>query len=120
MHDQAWYQALFKSIDSKDTRTFLTFLTEDGLFRYGSNPAAHGSASIGTAVDQFFATIESSQHHLQRTWQDSDSAVCQGEVHYVLLDGRKVELPFCSVFSLRDGRIARYEIYIDPTPLLAQ
>ena len=119
MHDGAWFEALFKSIDAKDTKTFLTFLTADGLFRYGSNPPAVGHAAIGATVDQFFATIQSSQHRVLRIWQETDSAVCQGEVRYTLPDDRQIELPFCNVFALSDARIARYEIYIDPTPLIA-
>lgn len=119
MFDHSRCDALFKSIDSKRTDAFLSFLNEDALFRYGSNAEVIGRAAIGAAVDQFFATIQSSAHRLHRLWQQPDSAVCQGEVRYVRLDGRSVVVPFCNVFQLRDEKISRYEIYIDPTPLMA-
>lgn len=119
MLDNSRYDALFGSIDGKHTDAFLSFLTEDAVFRYGSGPDVTGRAAIGAAVGQFFATIQSSSHRLRRLWQQPDSAVCQGDVRYVRLDGRSITVPFCNVFELRDAKISRYEIYIDPTPLLA-
>ena len=119
MPDRHWLHALFESVDAKRTADFLSFLTDDALFRYGSNPAATGRIAIGTAVEQFFASIRSCSHRLTRFWEDRSSVVCQGEVQYVRLDGRSVTLPFCNVFELRDEKISRYEIYIDPTPLMA-
>lgn len=119
MPKDEWWSALFASIDAKDTRAFLAFLTPDALFRYGSAPQAVGAGAIEQAVSYFFTTIEQSRHRLLRRWDDGDSAVCQGEVTYTLADGREVTLPFCNVFELAGDRIRKYEIYIDPTPLAA-
>ena len=119
MHRDDWWRALFASIDAKQTSQFLAYLTPDALFRYGSWPAAIGHEAIGSVVDQFFASIRSSSHRIIRMWQEPDSAVCKGEVTYARLDGNSVVVPFCNVFELRDQKITRYEIYIDPTPLLA-
>ena len=119
MIDKHWLRALFESIDGKRTQQFLSFLTEDALFRYGSNPPAVGHAAIGATVEQFFGSIRSCSHRLVRSWEEPNSVVCQGEVQYVRLDGRSLTLPFCNVFELRGDKISRYEIYIDPTPLLA-
>jgi ketosteroid isomerase-like protein len=119
MPDKNWYERLFASIDAKDTPGFLSFLTEDASFRYANAPPAVGQAAIGSAVDQFFAAIRSSSHRLLRRWEEPGSAACQGEVRYVRHDGRSVTLPFCNVFELQGEKIARYEIYIDATPLFA-
>lgn len=116
--DDRWY-ALFASIDAKQTSQFLSHLTPDATFRYGSFPPATGHAAIAAAVDQFFASIRSSEHRIIRVWQQPDSAIFQGEVTYVRLDGATVVVPFCNVFALKGDRIFRYDIYIDPAPLLA-
>jgi ketosteroid isomerase-like protein len=111
--------SLFASIDAKRTQQFLGFLTEDAVFRYGSNPRVVGRSAIELVVDQVFASIRSCSHRVLRVWEHPGSVICQGEVTYVRLDGRSIVLPFCNVFELRDERIARYEIYIDPGPLTA-
>ena len=111
--------ALFSSIDAKQADTFVSFLTEDAVFRYGSAAPAEGRETIRHAVAQFFSTITSCAHRILRVWEQPDTLVVQGEVRYVTLDGREVTVPFCNVFELRDEKIAKYLIYLDPTPMLA-
>jgi hypothetical protein len=118
MSRQEWWRALFACIDAKQTRQFLTYLSPDALFRYGSAPPAIGHAAIGGVVDLFFESMGSSSHSIGRTWEEPGCAICQGEVTYVLTDGSQVTLPFCNVLSLAGEKISRYEIYIDPTPLM--
>lgn len=117
MTSDSWLGTLFANIDAKRTDGFLSFLTPDAEFRYGSGEPVVGHEAVRGAVDHFFSTIRSCSHRVRRTWMDSDSLVCQGEVTYVCLDGRTPKLPFCNVFTMRGGKIVRYEIYIDPSPL---
>lgn len=119
MPSHEWWNRLFESIDSKNTQGFLGFLTSDAEFRFGSTPGVHGHDAIGEAVSGFFGVIEASRHRMIRSWEDADSAVCEGEVTYTRLDGGEVTLPFTNVFYLRDGKVARYLIYIDQSPLFA-
>jgi ketosteroid isomerase-like protein len=113
------FHDLFACIDAKDTQRFLDFLTEDALFRYGSSSPVTGRAAIKAQVEQVFNTIRSCRHRLGHVWQPPGFAICQGEVTYVRLDGRSIDVPFCNVFQLQAGKIARYEIYLDPTPLMS-
>ena len=119
MHNQDWWKSLFASIDGKDTAGFLDFLTEDAEFRFANSPAAMGREAIGAAVSGFFGAIAASRHLVHRTWEDADSAVCQGDVTYTRLDGRAITVPFVNVFYFRGDRIARYLIHIDLAPLFA-
>ena len=120
MTREQWCGALFACIDAGNTRDFLHYLTPDALFRFGSAPPAEGEAAIGRAVDSFFGSVRSLSHRLFDVWsQSADTVVCRGEAAYVRLDGRSVVVPFCNVFLMRGDRIARYEVYLDPTPLAA-
>ena len=119
MPEANWWKALFEAVDSKNTAAFLEYLTPDAEFRFANAPSALGHAAIGESVDGFFAAIGSSAHTVNRTWQDDDSAVCEGEVTYTRLDGSKLTVPFANVFYLRDGLIARYLIFIDQGELFA-
>jgi ketosteroid isomerase-like protein len=119
MPDATWWKSLFEAIDSKNTSAFLGFLTPDAEFRFANAPAAQGHAAIGQSVDGFFAAIGSSAHTANRTWQDGETAVCEGQVTYTRLDGSTLTVPFANVFYLREGLIARYLIYVDLGALFA-
>jgi ketosteroid isomerase-like protein len=117
MSDRQWWDAVFASIDGRQTHAFVAFLCEDGVFRYGSNPDVHGRTAITSFVDQVFSTFRASAHELERCWDVNDCRIAQGIVTYTRLDNAKVSLPFCNVLTMRGGLAARYEIFVDPTPL---
>lgn len=119
IEDQFHLDALFAAIDNQDTENFLTFLTEDAKFCFGSAPAVRGQGAIRAAVDGFFGSIASSRHELDKCILDDTTLVCEGSVHYQRLDGRKVTVPFVDVFEYVGERISEYKIYIDISPLLA-
>ena len=119
MRSPDWWARLFAAIDGKHTTDFLGFLTRDAEFRFANVPGAHGHVAIAAAVDAFFASIAGSRHTLLRTWQDSTSAVCQGEVEYTRLDGARLTLPFVNVFEMEGERVRRYLVYIDVGPVYA-
>lgn len=118
MRSQEWLEKLFGSIDGRQTGAFLGFLSEDASFRYGSNPDVHGRAAIGAVVDQVFASFKACSHEVQRSWDTADCRIAQGLVTYTRLDGSKVTLPFCNIMTMRDDLVSRYEIFIDPTPMM--
>jgi ketosteroid isomerase-like protein len=119
MPEVNWWKALFAAVDGKNTSAFLKFLTPDAEFRFANAPAAFGHAAVGESVEGFFGAIGSSAHTLNRTWQDEDSAICEGTVTYTRLDGSELTVPFANVFYMRDGLIARYLIFIDQGDLFA-
>ena len=120
MTREQWCGALFGCIDAGNTRDFLAFLTPDAAFRFGSAPPAEGLSAIADAVDSFLRSVQSLSHRLLDVWSPSpDTVICRGEVTYLRLDGRSVILPFCNVLRMRGGSVSRYEIYLDPTPLVA-
>jgi len=110
---------MFAAIDSKDTASFVSYLTDDAVFRFGSAPAVQGRDAIRAAVDGFFGTIAGCSHAVHKTLRDGTTAVFEGEVTYARLDGRLVTLPFTDVFEYDGDLIAEYKIYIDIAPLYA-
>ena len=108
---------LFAAIDTKNTETFLGFLTDDATFRFGSAPAVSGKEVIRHAVDGFFSSITSSRHNVANVLRDGAIQICEGEVTYQRLDGSKLSLPFTNVFELDGPLIRHYKVYIDIGPL---
>jgi hypothetical protein len=108
---------LFEAVDTKDTERFLSFLTDEGSFRFGSAPPAEGKHAVRAAVDGFFATIAGCHHVLARTIVEDDAIICEGEVTYTRHDASEVTLPFANVLELQGELISDYKIYADAGPL---
>ena len=119
MPEKAWWQTLFQAIDAKDVPGFMSFLTPDAEFRFASAPSVYGHDAVGALVRGFWDAIGGSRHRLIRSWEDAETAVCEGEVTYTRKDGSTLTVPFVNVFYLRDGKIARYLIHIDNSGLFA-
>ena len=108
MPSRDWWSSLFATIDGKRSLEFAGFLTPDGEFRFGSQPAVHGQANVAAYVDAFFGMIGGSRHELLRTWDADGSTVCEGLVTYTRLDGTQVTVPASSAGA---GEVA--EISLD-------
>jgi limonene-1,2-epoxide hydrolase len=110
---------LFAAIDAQDTAAFVSYLTEDAVFRFGSAPAVAGRDAIAAAVDGFFSTIAGCSHEIAFSAQSGNTLVCEGEVTYRRHDDSEVTLPFVDVLEYEGELISAYKIYIDVAPLYA-
>ena len=110
-------QALFETIDAMDAEKFVTFLADDGVFRFGNGPAARGREDIREMVAQFFGSVHGLRHRLLGVWTLPDVVFCEGEVTYTRKDRSAITLPFFNVFKMQDGKVREYSIYADVTPL---
>ena len=111
---------MFAAIDTKDSAAFVSYLTEDAVFRFGSAPPVQGRDAIQAAVEGFFGTILGCAHEIRNTFQCDDTIICEGEVTYQRHDESKVTLPFTDVLEYSDDLISHYKIYIDVGPLYAE
>jgi limonene-1,2-epoxide hydrolase len=110
---------LFTFIDAMDLESFLSFISKDGTFRFGSAPAVVGHDAIQDVVGGFFESIAGLRHVLKRTIVSGSTIICEGEVTYTRLDDSSITLPFTNIFEVSSGVISEYKIYIDITPLYA-
>lgn len=111
---------VFGALDAKDADAFAGFLTEDAVFRYGSQSPVEGRAAIRDFVAAFLGGLHALSHRVINKWQHEQTLICQGEATYAKLDGNKVTVPFVNVLGLREDKIRDYLVYVDPTPLLSQ
>lgn len=110
---------LFAAIDSNDAASFVSYLTEDAVFRFGSAPPVRGRQAIAEAVDGFFTTIAGCRHDIAHSFGHESTLLCEGEVTYRRHDGSEISLPFADVFEYEGDLIAHYKIYLDIGPLYA-
>jgi limonene-1,2-epoxide hydrolase len=110
---------LFAAIDAQDGAAFVSFLTDDAVFRFGSAPPVQGRAAVQAAVEGFFDSIAGLSHSIDRTLGEGSTLVCEGQVTYTRHDGSTIAIPFTNVFEYEGELIAEYKIYIDISPLYA-
>ena len=110
---------LFAAIDAQDAAAFVSYLTEDAVFRFGSAPPVQGREAIRAAVDAFFATIAGCRHTISNSLRTDATLVCEGEVTYRRHDDAEITVPFADIFEYEGDLIAEYKIYIDIAPLYA-
>lgn len=116
---RAWSQALFRTIDDRDTAAFMRFIADDARFEYAEFPPAVGRAAVQAAVAGFFESIEAISHRIDDVWSVPGHVICRGRVTYTRRDARIASMSFCNVLGLSGERVADYRIYVDPTPLTA-
>jgi ketosteroid isomerase-like protein len=102
-----------------DPDQFVEFLTDDAVFRWGSNSPAEGKAAVRSAVAAFFTTIKGLRHSLDGVWEHPDTVFVQGMVHYTRHDDSTVSIPFCNCFKMNGEKVQEYLVYVDPTPMAA-
>ena len=120
MPNNEWINNLFESINNKDTEGFCKFLTDDGEFRYGSQPAMKGSAAVNEGIEGFFSMFKSLDHDISfsHTLDDGATVLVGGDVIYTCFDDTVVTIPFLNKFEMEGDLIKKYHVYADPAPLM--
>ncbi len=117
MSNNDWYEGVFRTIDAMDVDAFVSYITEDGTFRYGSGPAVQGAEAIRDFVTAFFSSIAGLTHTIDATWEVGDDRFIQGTVTYQMPDGRDAVVPFLNLFRMEGEKIREYLVYADPSPM---
>lgn len=115
--DNQLINQLFKAIDSKDAKTFLTFLAPSCIFRFGNIAPVTGKHDIELSVNAFFESLESLTHEICDVWNVSDGVVCHGNVSYTRKDGTVLTVPFANILKGKERNITEYLIFADTSKL---
>ncbi len=120
MPNDEWINSLFDRINNKDTEGFCKFLTDDGEFRYGSQPAVNGQNAVNEYVVGFFSMIKSLTHDITftHTLDDGATLLVGGDVIYTCFDDTVVSIPFLNKLEMEGDLIRKYHVYADPAPLM--
>ena len=110
---------LFKVIDEMDCEKFVTFLDENGEFKFGNASTVKGRSEIKKAVSQFFSSIQGLHHNIKQVWNVENSVIVKGEVIYTRKNKTQITIPFMNLLEMSSGLIKNYQIFIDISPLFA-
>ena len=110
-------QPLFDALDARDAKAAGKLFTEDATFTFGNGEPAVGRGAIEDALSSFFSGLKGVRHRLIRTWEHPDCVVLHGEVTFTRSDDRSVTLPFADFIDIDGGKISKWLVYADVTPL---
>lgn len=119
MDRRKWLETLGGVIDAKDSELFASYMTEDGIFRFGNSEPVKGKQAISDYVAAFFNMIKKSEHSVVNFWESGNEIIWQGEVIYTRPDDRMVTVYFTNIFYMKGELIDQYLIFIDNSPLFA-
>ncbi len=115
-----WIKQLFQSIDNRDTDAFLTFLSDDVVFRFGNAEPVKGKENVGDVLRGFFESIQALEHDLHEIWEHPDTVICHGIVTYTRHDSSTLTVPFANIFGMDGSVIREYLIFVDVSGLYEQ
>jgi ketosteroid isomerase-like protein len=111
---------LFKAIDAFDTETFLSFLSDGAVFRFGNMPPVAGKDNIRPFLEGFFQSIKAIRHDQVEVWEQDDVKLMNGRVTYTRHDGSRLTVYFANTFKMEGDRIGEYLIFVDTSRLYAE
>jgi len=85
----------------------------------GNADLVEGKAKFREAAAAFVASINAIRHEIMSPSSVDDVVIAEMDVHDERLDGKKVKLPVCNVFRVRDGLVSEYRVYLDIGPVYA-
>ena len=112
-------RGVFAALDARDSDAVTACMTDDVRMRLGNADLVEGKANFREATAAFVASITAIKHEITCMWSVDDVVIAEMDVHYERLDGRKVTLPVCNVFRVRDGQVSDYRVYLDLGPVYA-
>jgi len=108
---------LFQAIDNFDTDTFVSFLDENAIFRFGNMPPVNGKDNIQPFIAGFFQSIKAIRHDQIETWEMEGVKLMNGRVTYTRHDGSELTVFFSNTFKMRGDKIGEYLIFVDTSEL---
>ena len=116
-------QAFADAWSRHDIEALMRFMTEDCLFEASAGPDVCGSRFVGTeAVRAGFSEVwkafPDAQWRSPRHFVCGDRGVSEWTFTGTRLDGSRVEVNGCDVFTFRDGKIAIKNSYRKNRPAI--
>jgi len=108
---------LFKAIDSFDTESFVSYLDENAVFRFGNMPPVIGKDNIQPFIAGFFQSIKAIRHDQIEIWEMEGVNLMNGRVTYTRHDGSELTVFFSNTFKMKGDKIGEYLIFVDTSEL---
>jgi len=109
-------KAAYSAVEKNDISTYLTFFTEDAVYKVGNFDAVHGHAGIRALAEPLVEMFTSVTHDIKEFWEVGDTVVCEMDVIYARKDGKECRLPCVDVIHFSGDKVKHLKAFIDPGP----
>ena len=120
MDIQSWLKKVFDAVDSKDADKFVSFLSDDAVFKFANADPVEGKDAIREAISGFFSSINGLKHKIIEWWDQDGTVICRGEVTYMKKDSSGFTVPFANIFKMKEDLIKEYLVYVDASQLYTE
>lgn len=117
MDSHDYIENLYECVDDKNVDRLSGFLADGVCFQFANAAPVTGKAAVLAANEVFFSNITSLFHSIHNVWAQGDYLICNGDVHYIRLDGSDFSATFATILKLKDQQITDYRIYADISAL---
>lgn len=88
------------------------WFTEDGIYHNMPIAPVQGQAALRAFIGNFLKGWTETDWEVLTLVASGDTVIAE-RVDRTMVNGKKVDLPCCGVFELRDGKIAAWRDYFD-------
>jgi ketosteroid isomerase-like protein len=111
---------LLKMFEAMDVPGFLSFLTDDAVYRFGNYPAATGKEAIEATIKaSHMSQITGIGFDIKSTHEQGDAVIVELAVNYNLVGGKVITLPCLDIFRFDGEKVKAMLVFMDSTPLFA-
>lgn len=108
---QDFLQSFADAFNAHDIKAIMSQMTDDCVFEASAGPDVNGQKFIGQkqvqkAFEDVFTTFPDAQWSNPRHFISGDRGFTQWTFTGTRLDGTRVEVTGCDLFTFRDGKIA--------------
>jgi ketosteroid isomerase-like protein len=107
---------LFAAAYANDLDTYLTFFTEDTVYRAGNADTIIGMSGIREFAIPVMRMFKTVAHEIKNIWEMGDTVICQAEVVYNRNDGKVAMVPTVNIIRFDSGKIRELRAFGDPAP----
>jgi ketosteroid isomerase-like protein len=109
-------KAAYAAVESNDVETYVTYFTEDALYKVGNFDPVIGHDGIRTLAAPLVDMFTSVTHDIKNFWQVDDVVICEMDITYSRKDGKVAVIPCVDVIRFSGDKVKELLAYLDPTP----
>ena len=112
----AMLKAIATAFDSHDLDAIMAHFTEDAVFETPRGSEPYGRRAVGTeavraAFADRFAGIPDVRYQQDEHFVDGDRGASEWTLSGTTVDGERLEIRGCDLWTFRDGKIAKKDSY---------
>lgn len=109
-------KAAYAAVESNDVETYVTYFTEDAVYKVGNFDPVVGHDGIRALAAPLVDTFTSVTHDIKNFWLIDDVVICEMDITYSRKDGKVAVIPCVDVIRFSGDKVKELLAYLDPTP----